>query len=85
MVLTVASGEVISHIADSRDTHAGAAPGAVEAAAAGSGALRFVQVSDSHIGFQGPANTDVVAPSPKPSTRSTRLDSDLTSSCTAAI
>ncbi|AOR36671.1 metallophosphoesterase [Streptomyces fodineus] len=56
VVLTVASGEVISHIADSRDTNAGAAAGA---AAAVSGALRFVQVSDSHIGFQGPANMDV--------------------------
>lgn len=56
VVLTVASGEVISHIADSRGTEAGAHVGV---AAAGSGALRFVQVSDSHIGFQGPANTDV--------------------------
>ncbi|MGV4926504.1 metallophosphoesterase [Streptomyces sp. BHT-5-2] len=53
VVLTVASGEVISHIAGSQDINAGTA-------AAGSGALRFVQVSDSHIGFQGPANTDVV-------------------------
>ncbi|MER5917610.1 metallophosphoesterase [Streptomyces sp. NPDC001982] len=51
VVLTVTSGEVISHIAGSRDT--------AEAAAATSGALRFVQVSDSHIGFNGPANTDV--------------------------
>ncbi|MFL4489639.1 metallophosphoesterase family protein [Streptomyces sp. VTCC 41912] len=55
VVLTVASGEVISHIAGSPDADASAG-----AAAAGSGALRFVQVSDSHIGFQGPANTDVV-------------------------
>ncbi|MFB6879395.1 metallophosphoesterase family protein [Streptomyces noursei] len=55
VVLTVASGEVISHIAGSPDANASAG-----AAAAGSGALRFVQVSDSHIGFQGPANTDVV-------------------------
>ncbi|MFB7455581.1 metallophosphoesterase family protein [Streptomyces sp. NPDC056188] len=57
VALTVAGGEVISHIAGSRDTTA-------EAAAAGSGTtatgvLRFVQVSDSHIGFQGPANMDV--------------------------
>ncbi|MEU7061534.1 metallophosphoesterase, partial [Streptomyces sp. NPDC046197] len=52
VVLTVAGGEVISHIADSRES-------AAEVAAASSGALRFVQVSDSHIGFQGPANTDV--------------------------
>jgi 3',5'-cyclic AMP phosphodiesterase CpdA len=56
VVLTVASGEVISHVADSRGTAAGATVGA---AAAGGGALRFVQVSDSHIGFQGPANMDV--------------------------
>ncbi|WP_405886107.1 hypothetical protein OG747_32650 [Streptomyces sp. NBC_01384] len=66
VVLTVASGEVISHIADSRDTNAGAAAGAV---AAGSGALRFVQVSDSHIGFQGPAKWTWPAHSPKRSTR----------------
>ncbi|MET8786447.1 metallophosphoesterase [Streptomyces sp. NPDC004589] len=55
VVLTVASGEVISRIVGPEDTTAGntAAP-----APAGS-ALRFVQISDSHIGFQGPANTDV--------------------------
>ncbi|MGW3208494.1 metallophosphoesterase family protein [Streptomyces sp. NPDC001135] len=53
VVLTVAAGEVISHVAGSPDTTAGAA-------AEPSGALRFVQISDSHIGFQGPANTDVV-------------------------
>ncbi|MFC9617343.1 metallophosphoesterase family protein [Streptomyces sp. NPDC056938] len=57
VVLTLASGEVISHIAGSQDTNAGAAAGA---AAAANGALQFVQVSDSHIGFHGPANTDVV-------------------------
>ncbi|WP_405889289.1 hypothetical protein OG762_32880 [Streptomyces sp. NBC_01136] len=66
VVLTVASGEVISHIADSRDTNARAAAGA---AAAGSGALRFVQVSDSHIRFQGPAKWTWPAHSPKRSTR----------------
>ncbi|WP_055590154.1 metallophosphoesterase family protein [Streptacidiphilus griseoplanus] len=59
VVLTVAGGEVVSHIAGSRDAHAATATGA-GAAAAGNGELRFVQVSDSHIGFQGPANTDVV-------------------------
>ncbi|MFD8815418.1 metallophosphoesterase family protein [Streptomyces sp. NPDC059627] len=63
VVLTVAGGEVISHIADSRggtaEAATGAAAAAPAAAAAGSGTLRFVQVSDSHIGFQGPANTDV--------------------------
>ena len=49
VVLTVAGGEVISHIALDRDS----------VAATDSHALRFVQVSDSHIGFSGPANTDV--------------------------
>ncbi|MFI2206574.1 metallophosphoesterase family protein [Streptomyces sp. NPDC020192] len=53
VVLTVAGGEVTSHIAGSRGTRA-------EAAAGTSGGLRFVQVSDSHIGFHGPANMDVV-------------------------
>lgn len=60
VVLTVASGEVISHIADSRNTAAAATAGGTTASGTtASGALRFVQVSDSHIGFQGPANTDV--------------------------
>lgn len=49
VVLTVAGGEVISHVG-------GGSPGA---AADDPHALRFVQVSDSHIGFKGPANTDV--------------------------
>ena len=49
VVLTVAGGEVVSHIAHDQDG----------AAAAAVGDLRFVQVSDSHIGFRGPANTDV--------------------------
>ncbi|MDP9117096.1 MAG: metallophosphoesterase [Actinomycetota bacterium] len=56
VVLTVSSGEVISHIADHQDTSSRAA-----AAAADAKVLRFVQVSDSHIGFTGPANTDVTA------------------------
>ncbi|CAM3861354.1 metallophosphoesterase family protein [Smaragdicoccus niigatensis] len=47
--LTVVGGEVISHVA-------GSAP-----AVAGRPALRFAQVSDSHIGFHGPANLDVGA------------------------
>jgi 3',5'-cyclic AMP phosphodiesterase CpdA len=47
VVLTVAGGEVISHIA-------GRSP-----APLGGTQLRFVQVSDSHIGFRGTANTDV--------------------------
>ncbi|MFB7668677.1 metallophosphoesterase family protein [Kitasatospora sp. NPDC056138] len=48
VVLTVTAGEVISHI-----------PGSVNSAPASSADLHFVQVSDSHIGFQGPANMDV--------------------------
>ncbi|MEU9987116.1 metallophosphoesterase [Streptomyces sp. NPDC048045] len=62
VVLTVASGEVISHIADARGAESGTAESGIApagAAAAENGALRFVQVSDSHIGFQGPANMDV--------------------------
>jgi 3',5'-cyclic AMP phosphodiesterase CpdA len=53
VVLTVAGGEVVSHIAHDKDS------AAAVAATADAGALRFVQVSDSHIGFRGPANTDV--------------------------
>lgn len=56
VVLTVTGGEVISHIADDRSSGAAAAPAP---AAADANTLRFVQVSDSHIGFKGPANTDV--------------------------
>src|SRR3981189_2771462 len=48
VVLTVAGGEVISHVAGS--------PGAAQQA---SPALRFAQISDSHIGFNGPANPNV--------------------------
>jgi 3',5'-cyclic AMP phosphodiesterase CpdA len=47
VVLTVTAGEVISHVLGS------------DAPAQDPGALRFVQISDSHIGFAGPANTDV--------------------------
>jgi calcineurin-like phosphoesterase family protein len=50
VVLTVTGGEVISHLGGTP------APAAV---AADPRALRFVQVSDSHLGFHGPANTDV--------------------------
>ncbi|HEX6524601.1 MAG TPA: metallophosphoesterase [Streptosporangiaceae bacterium] len=50
VALTVAGGEVISHIAT----------GTAEAAA-DPGALRFVQISDSHLGFKGTANIDVAA------------------------
>jgi len=49
VVLTVAGGEVVSHIAGQP----------VPPAAADATALRFVQVSDSHLGFTGPANTAV--------------------------
>jgi 3',5'-cyclic AMP phosphodiesterase CpdA len=55
VVLTVAGGEVVSHVAHDKDSTAAAA------AAADANALRFVQISDSHIGFTGPANTDVTA------------------------
>jgi 3',5'-cyclic AMP phosphodiesterase CpdA len=48
VVLTVVGGEVISQIGD-----------ASTPAAADANALRFVQISDSHIGFTGPANTMV--------------------------
>jgi 3',5'-cyclic AMP phosphodiesterase CpdA len=52
VVLTVAGGEVISHI--------GGTPSPTAAAVTTDpNALRFVQISDSHIGFKGPANTDV--------------------------
>ncbi len=51
VVLTVAGGEVISHVAGNH--------GGSHKASADPTALRFVQVSDSHIGFNGPANTDV--------------------------
>jgi 3',5'-cyclic AMP phosphodiesterase CpdA len=53
VVLSVIGGEVISHVAHDRDSPAAAA-------ADDPHALRFVQISDSHIGFDGPANTDVV-------------------------
>ena len=49
VVLTVAGGEVISHVA-------GAASNAPMAKRPD---LRFVQLSDSHIGFKGTANPDV--------------------------
>jgi len=49
VVLTVVGGEVISHIAGSTGTtKQQAGP-----------TLRFVQISDSHIGFNGPANPHV--------------------------
>jgi 3',5'-cyclic AMP phosphodiesterase CpdA len=52
VVLTVSGGEVISHIAGD---------GSAAAAANSPGALRFVQISDSHLGFKGTANLDVAA------------------------
>ena len=48
VALTVAGGEVISHVAGSSDAAQPANP-----------TLRFVQISDSHIGFNGPANPNV--------------------------
>ena len=66
VLLTVAGGVVISQVVDSG--HGSTAPGTpATPAGAGAGAatttdtntLRFVQISDSHIGFHGPANTDV--------------------------
>jgi hypothetical protein len=50
VVLTVTGGEVISHIGGTSQQ---------AALADDPHALRFVQVSDSHIGFHGPANLDV--------------------------
>lgn len=52
VVLTVAGGEVISRIAGD---------GAPAAAAESPSAVRFVQISDSHLGFTGAANLDVAA------------------------
>jgi 3',5'-cyclic AMP phosphodiesterase CpdA len=49
VAVTVAGGETISHVLG----------GSSSAAAADPSALHIVQVSDSHIGFTGPANTDV--------------------------
>src|SRR6476660_4567621 len=51
VVLTVTSGEVISHL--------GTPPATATAAAQDPHASRFAQLSDSHVGFHGPANTDV--------------------------
>jgi 3',5'-cyclic AMP phosphodiesterase CpdA len=51
VVLTVAGGEVISHVAGSS--------GAAQAAQTARPALRFAQISDSHIGFSGTANANV--------------------------
>jgi 3',5'-cyclic AMP phosphodiesterase CpdA len=51
VVLTVAGGEVISHVAGSAGT--------ANAAATARPTLRFAQISDSHIGFTGTANANV--------------------------
>jgi len=64
VVLTVAGGEVISHI--------GGAPAA--ALADDPNALRFVQISDSHIGFHGPANLDVTGSFARAITQVNSLD-----------
>jgi hypothetical protein len=51
VALTVVGGEVISHI--------GGHSAAADSAFNDPNALKFVQLSDSHIGFRGTANTDV--------------------------
>jgi 3',5'-cyclic AMP phosphodiesterase CpdA len=51
VVLTVAGGEVISHVAGSA--------GAANVAPSGRPTLRFAQISDSHLGFTGTANANV--------------------------
>jgi 3',5'-cyclic AMP phosphodiesterase CpdA len=51
VVLTVAGGEVISHVAGSAGT--------ANAAATARPTLCFAQISDSHIGFTGTANANV--------------------------
>src|ERR1700741_821731 len=48
VVLTVAGGEVISHVAGAASNTPQSTP-----------TLRFAQISDSHIGFHGPANPNV--------------------------
>jgi 3',5'-cyclic AMP phosphodiesterase CpdA len=48
VVLTVAGGEVISHVAGAASNKPQSTP-----------TLRFAQISDSHIGFNGPANPNV--------------------------
>jgi 3',5'-cyclic AMP phosphodiesterase CpdA len=48
VVLTVAGGEVISHVAGAASNKPQSMP-----------TLRFAQISDSHIGFHGPANPNV--------------------------
>jgi 3',5'-cyclic AMP phosphodiesterase CpdA len=51
VVLTVAGGEVISHVAGSAGT--------AHSAQVARPTLRFAQISDSHIGFTGTANANV--------------------------
>ena len=61
VVLTVAGGEVISHVAGTAGAaHTQARP-----------TLRFAQISDSHIGFTAPPTRTSPAPSPRRSTKST--------------
>ena len=69
VVLTVTGGEVISHVArTSSGTGTGTGTGSGNSTTAlttpssppsDANTLRFVQISDSHIGFKGAANTDV--------------------------
>ncbi|TYC14722.1 metallophosphoesterase [Actinomadura syzygii] len=51
VVLAVAGGEVVSKVVGDADDGGGGIPD--------DASPRFVQVSDSHLGFKGPANTDV--------------------------
>ncbi|MCK9878225.1 metallophosphoesterase [Frankia sp. Ag45/Mut15] len=53
VALTVAGGEVTRHVIDDDHTDGAAA------AASPTADIRFVQVSDSHLGFRGTANPDV--------------------------
>jgi hypothetical protein len=64
VVLTVAGGEVISHIGGTPATATSEDPNA----------LRFVQISDSHIGFHGPANLDVAGSFARAITQVNSLD-----------
>jgi predicted phosphodiesterase len=59
VVLTVSGGQVISQIADRRDRALASGSSGAGGVTPSSRTLTFAQISDSHIGFAGPANTDV--------------------------
>lgn len=71
VVLTISGGEVISHIATDRDSTSSATAATPPTDPT---ALRFVQISDSHIGFMGPANTDVTGSFDRAITQINTLD-----------